>query len=95
MTFWFHNQPNCFKQYILFKNLNKKIVLIDQKFFILDNSFIKIGNLLFPIKLFKYALIIFIYSIKNPKSTNIAKKFFSNLQYIIRTNVLLKLMPNI
>ena len=37
----------------------------------------------------------FIYFINNLKTTNMVKKIFSNLQYIIRANILLKLMPNI
>ena len=90
ITFWFYNWPNCFKLYILFKILNKKFILTNQKSFILDVSFIKIGNLLFFIKLSKFALIMSIYSIKNLKSANIVKKIFSDLKFIIRTNVLLK-----
>lgn len=80
---------------MLFKNLNKNFVLTNQKIFIFGNNFMKIGNLLFPIKFFKYTLTIFIYLIKNPKSANIAKKIFSNLQYIVKPNVLLKSIFNI
>ena len=78
-----------------FKSLNKKPALTNQKSFILGTSFIKIGSLLFPIKLFKYASTMSIYSIKNPKSVDIAKKIFSDLRRIFSINVSLKLMPSI
>ena len=80
---------------MLLKSLNKKSALIDQKSFISNSSFIKIGSLLSPIKLSKYFLTIFIYSIKNLKSADTAKMIFGDLHYIIRANVLLKLMPSI
>lgn len=83
MTFLFYNWPDNFQSYMLFKSLNKKLALIDQKVFIPVSNFIKISNLLSLIKLSKYASIIFIYSIINPKSANITKKVFSNLQYVI------------
>lgn len=85
---------NYFKLYIFFKNLNRKLVLIKQKSFISNSDFIKINNLLFFIKLFKY-ISIFIYLIKNLKNINIAKKIFNNLYYIIKINILLKLIPSI
>lgn len=95
ITSWFHNQPDCFKPYILLKNLNKRLVLTDQKFFILGSSFIKIGNLLSFIKLFKYASTMSICFIKNLKSVDMAKKIFSNLWRIVRANISLKSMLNI
>ena len=95
MSFWFYNKPDCFKLYMLFKSLNKRSFLTDQKFFIPNNIFIKIGSLLSFIKFFKYALIILIYFIKNSKSVNMARKIFNDLQYIIRANILLKLISNI
>ena len=75
----FHNQTDCFKLYMFFKSLNKKLTLTNQKSFIFVDSFIKIGSLLSPINLSKYTLIISIYFIKNPKSADIPKKIFNNL----------------
>ena len=95
ITFWFHNQPNCFKPYILFKSLNEKPTLTNWKFFILSYSFIKIGSLLSSIKLSKYALTMSICSIKNLKTIDIAKKILSNLHYTVGANILLKSMPSI
>ena len=80
---------------MLLKNYNKKLALADQKSFIPDSSFIKIGSLLFLIKLFKYTSTISTGFIKNLKSTNITKKILSNLWHIMRINVLLKLILSI
>lgn len=80
---------------MLLKILNKKSSQANQKSFIFKSSFTKIDSLLSPIKLFKYAPIISICFIKNPKSANMAKKIFSDLQYIMRANVLLKSIPSI
>lgn len=74
---------------MFFQSLNKNFILINWKSFILSNNFIKTSSLLFSIKLSKYALIMSIYFFKNHKSTDIAKK------YIIKANILLKLIPNI
>lgn len=95
ITFWFQNQPDYFKLYMIFKNLNKKLTLTDLKSIIFGGSFIKLSNQLFLIKLFKYTLIISICFIKNTKSVNMIKKIFSDLQCIIRANILLKLTPGI
>ena len=80
---------------MLFKSLNKKPALTNQKSFIPGGSFIKIGSLLSPIKLSKHALIMSICSIKNPKSADMAKKILSDLRHTVGANVLLKSMLDI
>ena len=80
---------------MLLKNLNIKPALTDRKSFILDDSFIKMGSFLFPIKLSKYVPIMSICFIKNPKNADMVKKIFSNLRLTIGAIVLLKLMPDI
>ena len=80
---------------MLFKSLNKKLALTDQKSFILGCSFIKISSLLSLIKLSKYAPTMSICSIKNSKSIDMAKNILSDLWYTVGTNILLKLMPGI
>ena len=44
ITFWFQNQPDYFKLYMIFKNLNKKLTLTDLKSIIFGGSFIKLSN---------------------------------------------------
>lgn len=80
---------------MIFEILNKKPALTDQKSFILSDSFIKISNLLSPIKLSKFASRMSIYSMKNPKNADIAKEILSNLYHTVRANILLKLIPGI
>lgn len=80
---------------VFFKNLNKKFALTNQKSFISSSSLIKIGNLLSLIKLFKYISIMFIFLIKNPKNSDIARKISSDLYYTLGANILLKIIFSI
>lgn len=95
MTFWFYKWPNCFRPYILYKNLYTSLALTNQRSLILGSNFMKIGSLLSPMKLFKKASTMSIRSTKNSKSVDMARKILRNLHLTVGAKVLLKSMSGI
>lgn len=72
------------------KSLHTRLALTKQRFLILRSSHIKIGYLLLSIKLFQYALTIFICFTKSLNNADMARKIFKDSHLAIVTKVLLK-----